>query len=83
MLDRWQHLLQLVTLRGTYAHCVPVADCLQVPDRITVDRDDRNGPAGKLRGVHRDFLMMLLYYPYCSGYVVAVAAVLETTSWEY
>lgn len=43
--------------------------CWQVPDASTirVDRDDRSGPAGKLRGVHRDFLLLLLYYPYKDG----------------
>lgn len=40
---------------------------LQVPTNVRVDRDDRSGPAGKLRGVHRDFLLMLLYYPYKDG----------------
>jgi hypothetical protein len=41
-----------------------------VPDNAKVDRDDRSGPAGKLRGVHRDFLLLLLYYPYSNGYVL-------------
>lgn len=43
--------------------------CCQVPDESTirVDRDDRSGPAGKVRGVHRDFLLLLLYYPYNDG----------------
>jgi hypothetical protein len=32
-----------------------------------VGRDDSSGPAGKLKGVHRDFLLLLMYYPYKDG----------------
>jgi hypothetical protein len=28
-----------------------------------VGREDSNGPAGMLRGAHRDFLVMFLYFP--------------------
>lgn len=41
----------------------------QVPDEdaIKVDREDISGPAGRLRGVHRDFLLLLLYFPWKEG----------------
>jgi hypothetical protein len=38
----------------------------QVPAHAA-GQDDSSGPAGKLKGVHRDFLLLLMYYPYKDG----------------
>lgn len=48
----------------------------QVPENVRVERRDETGPAGKLQGVHRDFLLLLLYYPYKEGCVKLSAVVL-------
>jgi len=39
----------------------------QVPENVRVERQDETGPAGKLQGVHRDFLLLMMYYPYKDG----------------
>jgi hypothetical protein len=44
----------------------PLGAAYQVPSSVP-EQDDRTGPAGKLRGVHRDFLLLLLYFPYKDG----------------
>jgi hypothetical protein len=36
---------------------------------VKVGSEGSTGPAGMLRGVHRDFLLLLMYYPYKDGCV--------------